>query len=230
MTTISKQAPERQDIEALLPWHAAGTLSRGDADRVEQALAADRELAQHYALVREELAETIHLNETLGAPSARAMEKLMAAIDAEGANARRQSSGFDIVGRIGSYFSGFAPRTLAWSAAAAVLAIVLQAGLLATVFVKEQSGQPGFQTASFQPTIATQGSSFAVVRFAPQATAADIHKFLDAYKVSVVDGPKPGGMFRIRFAMTGIPKAELERIIKRMQAESKVVGFVAATD
>jgi anti-sigma-K factor RskA len=78
---------ERHEIEALLPWYAAGTLSRGDADRVEQALAGDRELARRYDLVREELAETIHLNETLGAPSARAMEKLFAAIDAEEARA-----------------------------------------------------------------------------------------------------------------------------------------------
>ena len=74
---------ERHEIEALLPWHAAGTLSRCDADRVEQALADDPELAPHYDLVRQELAETIHLNERLGAPSACAMEKLFAAIDAE---------------------------------------------------------------------------------------------------------------------------------------------------
>jgi hypothetical protein len=67
---------ERHEIEALLPWHAAGTLSRRDADRVEQALTEDCELARRYDLVRQELAETIHLNETLGAPSARAMEKL----------------------------------------------------------------------------------------------------------------------------------------------------------
>ena len=89
MNMINKE-PERYDIEALLPWHAAGTLSRRDADRVEQALAGDRELARRYDLVREELAETIHLNETLGAPSARAMEKLFAAIDAEEARAPRR--------------------------------------------------------------------------------------------------------------------------------------------
>jgi len=71
---------ERQKIERLLPWHAAGTLSRRDTDRVEQALADDPELARRYDLVRQELAETIHLNERLGAPSARAMEKLFAAI------------------------------------------------------------------------------------------------------------------------------------------------------
>ena len=78
---------ERHEIEPLLPWHAAGTLSRCDADRVEQALADDPELARHYDLVRQELAETIHLNERLGASSARAMEKLFAAIDAEEAGA-----------------------------------------------------------------------------------------------------------------------------------------------
>jgi len=89
MTAINKQ-PGRHEIEKLLPWHAAGTLSRRDADRIERALAGDRELARRYELVRQELAETIHLNETLGAPSARAMEKLFAAIDAEEAGAPRR--------------------------------------------------------------------------------------------------------------------------------------------
>jgi anti-sigma-K factor RskA len=68
--------PERHEIGALLPWYAAGTLSRREADLVERALAGDSELARRYDLIRQELAETIHLNETLGAPSARVMEKL----------------------------------------------------------------------------------------------------------------------------------------------------------
>jgi anti-sigma-K factor RskA len=81
---------KRREIEFLLPWHAAGTLSRREADLVERALAEDRELARRYDLVRRELAETIHLNETLGEPSARVMEKLFAAIDAEEAGAPRR--------------------------------------------------------------------------------------------------------------------------------------------
>ena len=44
--------PERHKVEELLPWHATGTLSRRDADRVEQALAGDRELAGRYEHVR----------------------------------------------------------------------------------------------------------------------------------------------------------------------------------
>jgi hypothetical protein len=84
------EEPERHEIEALLPWYAAGTLSRRDADLVERALARDSELARRYDLVRQELTETIHLNEALGAPSARAMEKLFAAIDAEEAGSARR--------------------------------------------------------------------------------------------------------------------------------------------
>jgi hypothetical protein len=96
MTATNKQPGRhkieklRHRIEKLLPWHATGTLSRCDADRVEQALAADRELARRYELVGQELAETTRLNETLGAPSAPAMEKLFAAINAEQAHAPRR--------------------------------------------------------------------------------------------------------------------------------------------
>jgi hypothetical protein len=88
MMAINKQLG-RHKIEELLPWHATGTLSRRDADRVEQALAGNRELAERYELVRQELAGTALLNATLGAPSARAMEKLFAAISAEEAHGSR---------------------------------------------------------------------------------------------------------------------------------------------
>jgi len=86
MNMIDEES-ERYEIEALLPWYAAGTLSRYDADRVQQALAGDPELARRYDLVRQVLAETIRHNEALSVPSARAMEKLFAAIDAEEAGA-----------------------------------------------------------------------------------------------------------------------------------------------
>jgi hypothetical protein len=85
---INKQ-PARHEIDELLPWYAIGRISRRDAERVEQALAGDRKLVQRYKLVRRELAETTRLNEALGAPSARAMDKLFAAINAEEARAAR---------------------------------------------------------------------------------------------------------------------------------------------
>jgi hypothetical protein len=226
MNMINKE-PERHEIEALLPWHAAGTLSRRDADRVEQALAGDRELARRYDLVREELAETIHLNETLGAPSARAMEKLFAAIDAEEARAPRRQRSFDFGGRISEFLSSFTPRTLAWAATAAAVAILLQAAVITSIVVKEQGASGG-------PTLASAPSegSFAVVRFAPQATAIDITNFLGAYKATLVEGPLAmgGQLYRIRLSETKLPKGEVGKVIQQMQSESKVVAFIAAKE
>src|SRR5882762_6910915 len=83
MAMSKKLLEEPGEIEMLLPWHAAGTLNARDARRVEEALAGDPDLARQFAVIREEYAETIHLNESLGAPSARAMQKLFAAIDGE---------------------------------------------------------------------------------------------------------------------------------------------------
>jgi anti-sigma-K factor RskA len=219
MNTLHKEAPERQDIEALLPWHAAGTLNRRDSVRVEQALASDRELARRFELVREELNETIHLNESLGAPSARAMEKLFAAIEAEGPVSRRTT--FDFAGRIAGFLSGLAPRTVAWSAAAAALAILVQAAVLTTVVIKEQS--QGHQLASS----AGGDQPLAVVRFVPKASASDITRFLGAHHAVIVDGPKKGSLYNIRL---NLPKAEVANVVKRMQAESKIVEFIAIKD
>ncbi len=219
MMSLNREAPERQDIEALLPWHAAGTLSRRDSERVEQALAGDRELARRYELVREELTETIHLNETLGAPSARAMEKLFAAIDAEAPVAKRPT--FDFVGRIVEFMSGFSPRTLAWSASAAVLAIMLQAAVLTSFVVRDPATQPP-QLASYE-----NGSQFAVVRFAPHASLADVTRFLDINHAAVVNGPKKGGLYEIRLSISPMSDDEFSRVIQRMKAESRIVEFIA---
>ena len=92
MPAINQQ-PERDEIEELLPWHATGALSRRDADRVKQVLAGDRELARRYAFVCQEFVGTVLLNETLGEPSARAIERLFAAINTEEARAPRRREG-----------------------------------------------------------------------------------------------------------------------------------------
>src|SRR6186997_700785 len=224
MNAMKQEAPERQEIEELLPWHAAGTLSRRDAQRVEEALARDPELARRYALVRDELGETIHLNETLGAPSARALEKLFAQIDAEPA---RSQVSLNLGSRISEFFASLTPRTLALASGAAVLAILVQAGFIAGVMLNETK-TGGYQTAS-APTTAPDAGTFALIRFAPQASTDDVTKFLETNKLSIASGPMAGGLYKVRVAVTGIPKAELARIVKKLQ-EDKVVGFIATTD
>ena len=223
MNTIDK---ESEDLEALLPWHAAGTLNRRDAERVERALASDRELARRFDLAREELNETILLNETLGAPSARAMEKLFAAIDAE--PARKPKVSFDFAGRLAAFVSSFSPRTLALAGSVAVLAIVLQAGVIATDLIKQQGGTQVAKLDQVQrPEMASADDSdgtLAAIRFAPKAEAAEITKFLAANKASMIDGPIVGGIYTIRLPETGKAK---EDHIKQMQAQTAIVEFIA---
>ena len=144
---------EANEIEELLPWHAAGTLGHGDRERVEAALARDPKLARRYELVREELAQTIHLNETLGSPSPRAMAALFAKIDAE--PARRPAASLNLAARVGEFFAALSPRTLAWSASAAALAILLQAGFIAGILLHEKRSS-GYETAVAPSTIERQ--------------------------------------------------------------------------
>ncbi len=215
----TKRKEEQEDIELLLPWHAAGTLNRRDAARVEQALANDNELASRYELVREELGEAIRVNESLGAPSARAMKDLFAKIDAE--PARKPVVSFNLGAWLSGFVSSFSPRALAYTASAAALAIVLQAGLLAGMFINDATGP---QLAS-HGTQQSETGSFVLIRFNPQASAADITQFLQDNKVSVVGGPAAGtGLFRVRVADNVLSQNDLNAFVTRL-ARDKVVGF-----
>jgi hypothetical protein len=223
---VAKES-EPSDIELLLPWHAAGTLSQRDKQRVEAALANDPELARRYELIREEFGETIHLNEMLGAPSARAMDVLFAKIDAE--PARSPAVPMNLGARVREFFATLSPRTLAWSASAAALAIVLQAGLIAGIVFKEQ-GEPSaghYETASMPMANKIEGA-YALIRFQPQASAADIGKFLETNKLNITDGPSPGGLYRVRVSSRHVSSTELAAIVKTLQ-ENNVVGFIAPT-
>ena len=218
------------DLEDLLPWHAAGTLDAHEAAAVERALACDPELARRFALVREELTETILLNESLGAPSARAMETLFRAIDQDRRVVRRAAFTPSLGARIAEFFS---PRAMAWTAAAAAVIVVLQAGVITKMALQPRDG--GSETASFETASApvTRGlsiGSYALVRFAPQASVADVNKFLDDHGAAIVDGPKPGGLYRVRVAEGSLPRPELARLVKELEAAKTIVSFAAATE
>jgi len=222
-TTSEKEAPQ-SEIEALLPWHAAGTLSRRDAQRVEDALSRDPELARHYEAVREELGETILLNENLGAPSAHAMETLFTKIDAE---PKRMGGGsFNLSSRFTGWLESLTPRTLAYAGGAAAIAILLQAGLIAGLAIKETQTE-GFESAS-APSAAPGVGAFTLIRFAPQASFDDINKFLEQNRLMIVSGPEAGGLYKVRVGEAKMSKVELGQVVKKLQ-QDKVVGFIVTT-
>jgi hypothetical protein len=217
---------EPADIEALLPWHAAGTLSARDTRRVEDALLRDPSLARQYAAIREEYAETIALNESLGAPSSRAMQKLFAAIDAE--PVRRPSGSFRFSTRIAEFFASLSPRTLAFSAALGALALLLQAGVIGVILAKQQNGT--FQTASLPKetitrTLGQETPPRGFVRFAPDARVSDITAFLDANQASIIDSTA-GGLFRLQFGDKPMSRQEIAGLMTRLQNE-KIITLAA---
>ena len=233
MMATSKKILEQEpsEMEMLLPWHAAGTLDARDARRVDEALARNPELAKQYAVIREEYAETIHLNESLGAPSARAMQKLFAAIDGE--PARKPTVSFNFSARIAGFFARLSPRALAWSASLGALALLLQASVIGAMLVKNQNAS--FQTASVSTNepitrdLVTRDLGRAtpppraLVRFAPDARVADITELLDNYQASIIDGAK-GGLFRLQFGDRVMGRAEFAGLIRRLQNE-KIVSL-----
>ncbi|MGC2774237.1 MAG: hypothetical protein WA418_01225 [Bradyrhizobium sp.] len=146
MMALGKKMLEHEpgEIELLLPWYAAGTLNARDMRRVEEALAADPELARQYAEIQSEYAETIALNESLGAPSMRAMHKLFATIDADPAQKPATPRGFR--GRLMDFFDSLSPRTLAWTVSLGGLLVLIQAGVIGAVLMRSQTAT--YQTAS----------------------------------------------------------------------------------
>ncbi|MET3844908.1 hypothetical protein [Bradyrhizobium sp. OAE829] len=234
MMAMSKKMLDQEpgEIEMLLPFHAAGTLNARDARRVDEALAGDPDLARQYAVIQEEYAETIHLNESLGAPSARAMQKLFAAIDGE--PERKPSVSINLSARIAEFFTKLSPRTLAWSASLGAVALLLQAGVIGAVLVKNQAAS--FQTASLSlnqtsaPLTRELGAAVpprALVRFNPDARIADINALLDNYQASIVDGAK-GGMFRLQFGNRALGKDEVTNLMNKLQGE-KIVSLAVPT-
>ena len=230
MMALNKKMLEQEpsEVEMLLPWYAAGTLNARDGRRVEEALASDPELARQYAVIREEYAETIDLNESLGAPSVRAMQKLFAAIDAE--PPRKPSASLNLRSRLSGFFASLSPRTLAWSASVGALVLLLQAGVIGAVLMKNQSAT--YQTASLstnEPITRDLGGGMpprALVRFAPDARVADITALLDNYQASIVDAK--GGLFRLQFGDKAMTKAEAESLLSNLQKEKIVSLAVAA--
>lgn len=221
MMAMNKKAPDSEPgaIEALLPWHAAGALSGRDSRRVEQALARDPALARQYAAIREERAATVALNESLGAPSARAMQKLFAAIEAE---PPRQPSP-SVTARIAEFLASLSPRTVSVTAAAGALLLLLQGGMIGAFLAGPQGGSllSASLPDSKDVSMGAAQPPRVLVRFAPEAGMADITAFLDANQARVIDSTA-GGMFRLQIGDKPLARQETDALVTRLQREKIV--------
>ena len=112
----------------------------------------------------------------------------------------------------------FGPRAFACLIAIALVGIIAQASM---------RREPSRKESQYQTASSATGATIVAVRFAPQAVAADITKFLDAYNATVVGGPRPTGFYRLRIGEATMSQKELAKIVERI-AREEVVEFVAA--
>lgn len=222
MTDAIATDPKRAELELLLPFYATGRISAADKARVEAALAADAELALRLDIVRDDMAETTLLNESLGAPSPRVLDRLMAGVEAE---PRRQGLLANAKGGfmtwLGQLLVTQPPRRLAYAGAAACALIALQGVALTGILLREQTG---FETASTAPQ---SSERYVLLSFATDARAGDIASFFKRYEASVVDGPRANGYFKVRVGDASLTQAQVDAIAARMKAEAAIVRFVA---
>lgn len=215
---------EREEIELMLPWYETGQLDAEEMSRVEAYLAKDAELRERLALVREESAETITANESLGMPRVGARDRLMAQIAAEAGPPRKAGQFSSLIKR---FSHGTLSPGLALGGALAALVIIVQAAVLVSV-INYDPRDGGPQLASGQETVSQTGT-FALIRFQNNANAQDIAGLLRASKAVIVDGPKPGGMFRIRISPETLSEQDRDALLASFRERADLVAFITST-
>ncbi|WP_232631176.1 hypothetical protein [Methylobacterium sp. Leaf118] len=211
--------PERDEDDLLLPWHATGRLKPAEAARLDAVLARDPERVRRRALVEAERDATVSVHEALGAPSRRPRDALFARID--GSRAARERGARGWLRRIGEGLAALSPPVLAGSALAAGVLLLLQAGLLTGTWL---GGSPAtYETASHGGDgPSTDGAAF-LVAFAPTATAAQITDALGEAGLSIVDGPRAGGVYRLRLAQGADARLSPSAVLDRLRATPGLV-------
>jgi anti-sigma-K factor RskA len=195
---------EIDDIDALLPWYAAGALSTAERAKVDAALGQRPELRASLAVIQEDRDETVALNEALGAPGPDVWARVFAGVQA----APRKPK---FTERLAAWFGQGEGRPLALAGAAAALVILLQAGAIVTLLPSSHKAEFGAATSAVVP----QGADV-LVAFSPQATIADVSTFLRENGATIVSGPKPGGLYELRVGDKPLPKPELDALLKTL--------------
>lgn len=214
---------EPDEIEALLPWYEKGLLPPRDARRVQDYLERNPDRLRFLGLIREEMSETIEANERAGMPSPSALDRLMQAVETEArpSRAMRADAGPGFFARLlGLDRSAWLPV----AGFAAALLILVQAAALGVLLWQ---GSEGSRLASGDPAVTIDAGNTVLVRFAETATAADISGLLRSFNAVIVDGPKPGGIYRLRISPQPLQPERREEILRQIRARSDIIAFAA---
>jgi len=228
MTATNKKILEQEpgEIEALLPWHAAGTLSARDSRRVEDALARDSELAKQYAVIRK---NTPRPSRSMRASARRPRARCISCLRRSTPNcAQAVGVAQDLHGNRGNFSR--ACRRARWLIRrhSARWPLLLQAGVIGAFLASSRPGRfkprrLSGREGNRRPFARAETAPRALVRFAPDARIADITAFLDANQASIIDSSQ-GGMFRLQFGDKPMSRQETASLMTRLQSE-KIINL-----
>jgi anti-sigma factor RsiW len=221
MSATRNDETEREEIEMLLPWYVTGRLEPGETAKVEAYLARHPELALQLDLVRAERAETVAANEALAAPSVAVTERVLASLPSAGPAAAVQRALARMWQRSGELLAAPSANAVRWAAVAAALLVAVETVALGTL-LHERSGT--YQTASGGTQ--AEGGVAVLVVFADAAKASAISRLLADFDASIVDGPKAGGIYKIRLRTEDRSQAAREALVRRLSERRDVVRSV----
>jgi hypothetical protein len=220
MTEQTTEEMERAEIEMLLPWYATGRLSRADMAKVESYLARNPQVARQLDLVRDEQEQTVASNEAMGWPSAGAFDRLMVGLPGTPSSATPQSASALFFQGIRDFFTFPTAGGVRWAAAGVAALVAVQTIAIATLLLGDRGGS--YQVASGQQAGGETVS--ALVAFTDEATAAGISKLLSEFRAKIVDGPRSGGVYKIRLRLEDRSQADAQ--LKRLEERRDIVRAV----
>jgi anti-sigma factor RsiW len=226
MSEQTTEEIEREEIEMLLPWYATGRLDRADVAKVESYLARHPQMSAQLDLIRAERDETVLANEVLGRPPSAALDRLMASLPAAWPGLAQRIASSALLQRVRDFFTAPTARDVQWAALAAAALIVVQAAAITSLMVG--GGGDSYHTASGQKI---GGDGFgsgvsALVVFADDAKASAIARLLTEFDASFVDGPKPGGVYKIRLRTADRSQSAQDALLRRLAERRDILRTV----
>ena len=196
---------EREEIEKLLPWYVTGKLGLSDTSKVERFLAQHPDALSQLQLIGSERQETMRAYEAMGWPRSDMRNRLMAALPRSASPSRRRFA------RFGQFFRMRPALGTQWAALAMALLVLAQAAFIAVLLTRA----PTYRLAAG----AHEDGAAALIAFADDARAADIARFLADFEATIVDGPKPGGVYKIK--LRNLDKSQLDDTLLSKLAEHR---------
>jgi anti-sigma factor RsiW len=210
-----------EHIEQLLPWYVTGKLDASERLEVENALEQAPGLRKQLEIIQSEIRETVSSNRAMPMPRADATQRFMASL--QNSAPKRQAAGNTGLNGLLEWLTLHLASPPRWAIATGILAIILQAGVIGTLVNEKQAGR--YQTASGGTTQQAAGT-LVLARFADSASLAALSERLAKHGVTIVDGPKAGGMFTLRIGPENMATAERNQKIAALRAEVDIVVFI----